>query len=146
MPQHEIVPAQSTLRVDLFKTRSRERTTGIYLSYLNCPADPRIDARVIDEYDACKFNFGCTWNCIVKLDGTIEAGRDFEIIPAQPRRSIDRWYTIAIGVVGGRSLEPPFKIEDTLTPEQHDAIEWLLQECADRVGNPLEVTDRSQGA
>ena len=132
------------LRTDYAKTREREITTDIYLAYINCPPDPRVDSKVIDAFDAMRGNFGITWHLLIRMDGTIERGRDFHTVGAQPPRDgkgLYRETTISIGVVGGRNGET-YEVEDTLTDAQAEAIEACLQYCADTAGVPLEVTDR----
>jgi N-acetylmuramoyl-L-alanine amidase len=130
------------LRTSLFKTRERDQTTSIFLSYINSPPEPRICANVIDQYDCHKGSFGIGWHFLVRMDGTIEQGRDLMTIAAHPRNPWHLQQTcISIGVVGGRNAET-FEVENTLTPEQDESIEWLMQHLADELQVPLEVEDR----
>jgi hypothetical protein len=137
----QIESSPSTLRVDLFKTREREHTKGIFVGYLNTPPDPRICVEVMDEYDCCHGNFGVRHHFIVKTDGTVQVGRDIRTVAAHSRTQFDRWEQVAIGVVGGRNPDT-YTVEDTLTDAQAAAIEELLQYCADTLGVPLEVHDK----
>lgn len=125
----------------MFRTRQRDVTESIFVGYLNTPPDPRIDVKVIDEFDACHHHFGCTWHYLIKVDGTVEAGRDLLTIGAQPKRSGLKLRCISIGIVGGRDSET-YELTDTITTEQEASLEALMQWLADTLQVSLEVEDR----
>jgi hypothetical protein len=137
----EIVAPSHPLRTDFFKTRARDRTTSIFVGYLNSPPDPRIGAKVADQIDAGRSYFGVRWNFILKVDGTIEHARGWRTIPAAPSKPA--WLAqecISIGIVGG--IDWSLKHANTITPEQEASLEALMQHLANTLQVPLEVTDR----
>lgn len=136
-----IEPAPSNLRAQMFRTRERDSTDTIFVSYTNTPPDPRIDVRVMDDFDAHAGHFGLTYHYLIKTDGTIQEGRPIMTIAAQPKNLAIKLHCIAIGIVGGRDPET-YELEDTITTEQEASLEDLMQHLADTLQVELTVEDR----
>lgn len=147
MQPPRITPAVSLLRTDLFRTMLRESTKGVYVTYTNTPADPRIDAVALDHLDACSGHLGCTYHYVVRTSGQIEIARNPLTIAARPRNQVTRLDHIVVGVVGGRSSEEEknYELLDTVNEDQLDALEWLYQSLADALQVELEIDDRVTG-
>ena len=139
-----IRPAACRLRVNMFTTRERLSTTAINLAYANTIADDRIDAAAMDYIDACKGYLGCSFHYFIKLDGTVEIGRDPRTLSSRGRSATRRHDTIFIGVVGGLNFEDG-KREDTITDAQREAVAELEQAIADTLNTPLDVIDFTVG-
>ena len=133
-----ITTARTVLRTDFFKTRERPSTQSLWVRYTNTVNDSRIDAAFLDPLDGKRGYFGLTYHYIIRTNGHIEIGRDPKTISSVGKRHLQP-SQIVIGIVGGLSLDA--KQEANETPEQEAALEWLMQELADTLMVPLEVTD-----
>lgn len=132
--------AACNLRTELFPTLPRESTESLSIAYTNTAADPRIDAAAIDAFDAQKSVFGILFHYVIKIDGTIEIGRDPRTRSTRTRNHAATMSAIHVGVVGGLDPETGDRAQTT-TPEQEGAVEWLMQKLADTLNVPLEVHD-----
>ena len=139
MPQ-TIRRAVSTLRTEMFTTVERAKTNKAVVAYTGHTADPRIDAQFIDGSDCSKGYFGCSHHYIINTAGMIEVGRDPKTRSSRTRMRRMHHEAIFIGVVGGLATDTGYRIT-TVTPEQNEAVEWLLQELANTLGTSLEITD-----
>ena len=133
-----VIPATSLLRSDLFETRDRVTTTDVCVAYTDTTADPRIDAAYLDYTDAKRRYLGLTFHYIIKVDGSVEIGRNPSAISSRLPRQ-DQPTAILIGVVGGRDAAG--KRITTVTDAQRDSVEALLQALADALQVSLGVTD-----
>ncbi|WP_172978462.1 N-acetylmuramoyl-L-alanine amidase [Ruegeria sp. THAF33] len=123
----------------MFATLPREKTTGLFVRYTHHPADPRIDATIIDIEHAKTGRFGIGWHYLVLVDGTVEICRHPLSVGAVGRENFTRSH-IQIGVVGGRDRETG-KFSETLTDAQREALEELYQRLADTLGVPLGIDE-----
>lgn len=64
------------------------------------------------------------YNYVVKLDGSVETGRDVDKVPAQ----VKGYNAHAIGIVYVGGLDVIGKPKDTRTPQQKEALVKLLKE------------------
>ncbi|WP_299898691.1 hypothetical protein [uncultured Ruegeria sp.] len=107
--------------------------------YTHHPADPRIDAAIIDGEHAKTGRFGIGQHYLVLVDGTVEICRHPLSVGAVGRENFTR-SNILVGVVGGRDRETG-KFSETMKPTQRDALEALYQKLADTLGVPLEIDE-----
>ncbi len=135
----KIKRADTYLRTTMFPTVHREKTTGIFVRYTHHPADPRINAALIDVEHAKTGRFGIGWHYLVLVDGTVEICRHPLSIGAMGR-DIYKPHNIQIGLVGGRDRETG-KFSETITTAQRDALEALFQKLADTLGVALEIDE-----
>lgn len=135
----EIKRADTYLRTTMFATLPREKTTGLMVRYTHHPADPRIDAAIIDAEHAKSGRFGIGYHYLVLVDGTVEVCRHPLSVGAIGRENFTRSH-IQVGVVGGRDRETG-KFSETLTSAQRGALEELYQKLADTLGVELEVDE-----
>lgn len=131
--------ADTYLRTTMFATSFREKTTGLFVRYTHHPADPRIDAAIIDIEHAKTGRFGIGWHYLVLVDGTVELCRHPLTVGAMGRHA-HKPHNIFVGVVGGRDRETG-KFSETLTDAQREALEELYQRLADTLGVPLEIDE-----
>lgn len=130
----------ATLRTDLFKTKRRDSTDRILVRYTRTEADPRIDAEYLDMASSARGYLGIPFHYLILVSGTVEIGRNPNVIAAYGRK-IDTQHQIVVGVVGG--LNSDGGQIATMDAGQSEALEELLQGLADAFGVPLEVTDNT---
>jgi hypothetical protein len=126
------------LRTDMFKTMRRETTDRILVRYTRNEPDPRIDSAYLDGVATGRRYLGIPFHYLILLDGKIEIGRDPNTISTYSRR-LNRSLQVVIGVVGGLDAEGAQLA--TMSADQSEALEELLQGLADAYGVPLEITD-----
>ncbi len=131
--------ADTYLRTTMFATLPREKTTGLMVRYTHHPADPRIDAAIVDAEHAKTGRFGIGYHFLVLVDGTVEVCRHPLSVGAIGREDFTRSH-IQVGVVGGRDRETG-KFSETLTTAQRGALEALYQKLADTLGVALEIDE-----
>lgn len=127
------------LRTSFFKTREREKTSSIGVQYVGTLADPRFTANDIDAIHCARGAFGVNFHYIIRLDGTVEIGRNPRTISTRTRNWFAQQEGIAIGLIGGFDEEA--RRVQTTTPEQARAVELLIQAIADALNTPLEIHD-----
>jgi len=138
----KITRATQTLRVEFFKTLPRSETTGISVLYTDTVADPRIDAAAMDYSDAMRGFFGCAYHYLIKATGEVEIGRDPTTRTSRGYAAY-REFNVMVGVDGGRDAEG--NRVQTVTTEQREAVEWLLQSIANVLQVPLEISGNIAG-
>lgn len=80
-------------------------------------------AKDIDQWHKTKGWKGIGYNYVIDLDGTIEIGRDVDLIPAQ----VEGWNAHAIGLVYVGGLDKnTLKPKDTRTLQQKESMRNLL--------------------
>jgi len=118
----------------------REVTKSINIQFTGTAPDHRIDAAFLDHFDCVHGAFGIQWQYVVRMDGTVEIGRDPRTRSSRTRSPFAHTEALHIGVVGGYNQETGERVQTT-TAAQARAIEELLQSCADALNTPLEVFD-----
>lgn len=86
------------------------------------PAGRDIGRREIDGWHRAKGWAGIGYHYVIRLDGTVEKGRDESVAGAHVQGHNAR--SIGICVVGG--IGPDGKAKDTVTAQQHVALAELL--------------------
>lgn len=94
---------------------------------VHCTASPEgrdFKAKNIDAWHKAQGWSQIGYNYVIDLDGTIELGRDVDLIPAQ----VQGYNANAIGVVYIGGVDSKMNPKDTRTPEQKKALVQLLGE------------------
>ena len=136
----KIQRATAQLRTELFRTRLRPKTEGVWITSTFTGQEEGLDAELLDTLDAGVGNFGVSYHYVVLPCGTIEIGRHPMTIGAAGPAYLAHSH-IMIAWVGGRDTETGKADYSSITQDQRVAIEELLQALADALQTPLEVID-----
>lgn len=101
---------------------------------VHCSATPvgrDLGRREIDGWHRAKGWAGIGYHYVIRLDGTLEKGRQDNVVGAHVAGH--NAYSIGICVIGGVGLDG--RAKDTVTPAQHTALEALLRELRDKYPN-----------
>ena len=133
----QVLELDGPSRTTLFKTLHRKITTGISVLFTDTPSDPRIGSEFLDYRDACQRFFCCSYHYVVRTDGAVEIARDPKTVSTRGRVSLHH-SNVMVAVVGGRNEDGTLNRE--ITPAQLDATEWLIQQLANALQTPLEIS------
>lgn len=110
----------------VFKSNTKQRSKTEYIA-IHCSATPEnldIGAKEIDKWHRAQ-----GWSCIgyhyvIRRDGTVEEGRDREVIGAH----VVGFNEVSLGIclVGGVDANDPKKAENNYTQAQFDSLKQLL--------------------
>lgn len=82
------------------------------------------NAKDIDRWHKSKGWKGIGYNYVIKLDGTIELGRDVNEVPAH----VEGHNSNSIGIVYVGGFDDNMTPKDTRTPQQKEAMKYLVGE------------------
>ena len=110
-----------------YKSNTKKRTKTEYIA-IHCSATgPKQN---VGAADIDKWHRGKGWACIgyhfvIKRDGTVEEGRDVEVIGAH----VENWNANSVGIcmVGGVDANDIKKAVNNFTPEQFVSLKKLLR-------------------
>lgn len=100
----------------------RKSTEYIVIHCAATPPSMDIDAQKIREWHRANGWLDIGYHAVIKKDGTIENGRDIEVVGAHVRGANSK--SIGVCLVGG--VDESNKPEDNFTQEQFDALKILL--------------------
>lgn len=104
--------------------KSKRRIDYIVIHCAATPEGKNFTARDIDSWHKKIGWSGIGYNYVIKLDGTLELGRDVDLIPAH----IKGFNGNSIGVVYVGGIDTLGKPKDTRTPQQKETIIKLLKD------------------
>ena len=115
-----------------YVSNTKKRTSTKYL-VVHCAATP--EGKEFNAADIDRWHRQLGWTCIgyhyvIKLDGTIEEGRDPDVIGAH----VAEWNGVSLGIclIGGVDANDVKIAKNTYTPAQMDSLERLLRELKER--------------
>jgi N-acetylmuramoyl-L-alanine amidase len=111
-----------------YKSNTRKRSKTDYL-VVHCSATPEnldVGAKEIDKWHRAQ-GWACIgYHYVIRRDGTVEEGRDREVVGAHVVSANDS--SVGICMVGGVDADDPKKAEDNYTEEQYTSLKKLLDE------------------
>jgi N-acetylmuramoyl-L-alanine amidase len=111
-----------------YKSNTRKRSKTDYL-VVHCSATPEnldVGAKEIDKWHRAQ-GWACIgYHYVIRRDGTVEEGRDREVVGAHVVSANDS--SVGICMVGGVDADDPKKAEDNYTKEQYESLKKLLDE------------------
>lgn len=109
-----------------FKSNTRKRGSTEYIA-VHCSATPEnldIGAKDIDKWHRAQGWYCIGYHYVIRRDGTIEEGRDREVIGAHVVGFNEN--SVGICLVGGVDANDVKKAENNYTNEQFDSLKKLL--------------------
>jgi len=111
-----------------FKSNTRKRGSTDYIA-VHCSATSEnldVGAKDIDKWHRAQGWYCIGYHYVIRRDGTIEEGRDREVIGAHVVGFNES--SVGICLVGGVDANDPRKAENNYTQEQFDSLKKLLEE------------------
>jgi N-acetylmuramoyl-L-alanine amidase len=111
-----------------FKSNTRKRGSTDYIA-VHCSATSEnldVGAKEIDKWHRAQGWYCIGYHYVIRRDGTIEEGRDREVIGAH----VVGFNEVSVGIclVGGVDANDPKKAENNYTKEQFESLKKLLDE------------------